>query len=437
MFLAMQGIGDIIRIPFGYLMDWLYQFTTNYGLALILFAVLVKLILLYPTAKGKKSSMKMSRLQPRVQALQKKYEGDQQKQNEAVQALYKEEGVKMGGGCLWSLLPLFLLLPLYAVVRQPIQYMLHATGLIQESITIAETVFEADKASVAEVIVAYIKDAAPALFGKNDFYDQMIAAAHLGEYSDLYKDLVAHESSLESLKFTFLGIDLSAIPNWKFWQWSFENKAQIWPTVGGVLIALLSCGSQIVSMLISQKMNNSLITDDKGLEDKETAKASQTNQSSKIMMWMMPLMSLWIGFTIPAALSLYWFAQGIVSTIIDVILTKRYRKIYDAEDAVRLQRALEQEAIEAEKERLRAERRAANPDGITQNTSKKKLQQKQQQEKEAAKAAAKKEYDAKKGIVVEEDETAVKTALSGIAERPYCKGRAYDPNRYATENTEE
>ena len=110
MFLAFQ-IGDIIRVPFGWLMDILYRFTTNYGLALIIFAILVKLILLYPTAKGKKSSMKMSRLQPRVQAIQKKYEGDQQKQNEAVQALYKEEGVKMGGGCLWSFLPLLLLLP--------------------------------------------------------------------------------------------------------------------------------------------------------------------------------------------------------------------------------------------------------------------------------------------------------------------------------------
>ena len=156
-----------------------------------------------------------------------------------------------------------------------------------------------------------------------------------------------------------------------------------------------------------------------------------------MMMWMMPLMSLWIGFTIPAALSLYWFAQGVISTIIDVILTKRYRKIYDAEDAARLAKALEQEALEAEKERLRAERRAANPDGITQNTSKKKLQQKQQQEKEAAKAAAKYEYELKKGLAEEVQETEEKPALSGIADRPNARGRAYDPNRYATENTEE
>jgi len=156
------------------------------------------------------------------------------------------------------------------------------------------------------------------------------------------------------------------------------------------------------------------------------------------MMYIFPLMSLWIGFTIPCALSLYWFVQGLVSTGIDIYLTKKYRKIYDAEDAIRLAKAMEEEAIEAEKERLRAERRAANPEGITANTSKKKLQQQQQKEQEAAKAAAAKEYAIKKGLATEEkaeDETP--SVMSGIPSRPYCKGRNYDPNRYASENTEE
>ena len=136
------------------------------------------------------------------------------------------------------------------------------------------------------------------------------------------------------------------------------------------------------------------------------------------MMLMMPLMSLMIGFSVSAGLSIYWFVGGVVRTIQDVILTKRYRKIYDAEDAIKLQRKMEMDAIEAEKERVRAERRAANPEGQTQNTSKKKLQ----------KAEALKEYNAKRGIVEEEVEE--KQTMSGIADRPYCKGRAYDPNRY-------
>ena len=93
-------------------------------------------------------------------------------------------------------------------------------------------------------------------------------------------------------------------------------------------------------------------------------------------------------------------------------------------------------AIEAEKERVRAERRAANPEGQTQNTSKKKLQKKLQLEEEAAKAAADKDYAAKKGIVEEEEETE-RSCMSGIPSRPYCKGRNYAPNRYATDSTEE
>ena len=89
MLLAYQfsGISDIIRVPFGWLLDLLNQLTGNYGLSLILFAVLVQLVLLPVTIKSKKSTMKMSRLQPRIQQLQKKYEKDQQKQSEAIQKL--------------------------------------------------------------------------------------------------------------------------------------------------------------------------------------------------------------------------------------------------------------------------------------------------------------------------------------------------------------
>ena len=116
-------------------------------------------------------------------------------------------------------------------------------------------------------------------------------------------------------------------------------------------------------------------------------------------------------------------------------MTKRFRKIYDAEDAERLKKHMEELAEEEEKERIRAERRAANPDGITENTSKKKSKKKKQQAEEAERAAAKKDYDAKKGIVTEEEPE--QSVLSGIPSRPYCKGRAYDPNRYSKKNTEE
>ena len=329
----------------------------------------------------------------------------------------------MGGGCLWSLIPLLILLPLYAVVRQPINYMLH------------------ESAEVAAEIVRVIKEAVPAgTFGKNEYYDQLIAAPLIPQYAEQIKAALTEKSlaltnpeTLNGLNFGFLQINLGAVPTFNVFKWEVWN----WANIGLFLLPLLSAGGQILSMLISQRMNNSLVTDEKGLEDRETAKNSQAAQSNKMMLYMFPLMSLWIGFTVPGALSLYWLIQGLISTAMDVYLTKKYRKIYDAEDAERLKKALEQDAIEAEKERLRAERRAANPDGITTNTSKKKLQQQQQREQEAAKAAAAKEYAMKKGLVTEEEEDDAPKAMSGIPSRPYCKGRNYDPNRYASQNTEE
>lgn len=413
MFLAFH-ISDIITIPFGYLLDWLYQFTSNYGIALILFAILVKLILFPIQAKSKKSMMKMSRLSPLVQKIQARYPDDQQKQNEALQQLYKDEGVSMTGGCLWSFVPLLILLPLYQVVRQPIVYMLH------ESLDVAEQIIEIIKAANSEY------------FGGNPYYHQMVAARYLPEFAEAIKEAIPSVSAntLAGLNFDFLGIDLGAVPQFNVFRWTTWD----WAHIGAFLIPILSAGSQVLSMFISQKMNDSVITNEKGVQDKETAKNSQQNQTNMIMMWMMPLMSLWIGFTVPAALSLYWFIQGIISIVQDVFLTQHYRKIYDAEDAVRLQKAMEEERLEAERERVRAERRAANPDGQTQNTSKKKMQKQQQLAEEAAKAAAAREYAAKKGIVVEEE--ASPACMSGIPDRPFCKGRNYNPNRYR-KHTEE
>ncbi len=415
MFLAFQ-LSDIVTVPFGWLLNQLYNLLGNYGVAMILFAVIVQLVLLPITAKSKKSMMKMSRLQPRIQEIQRKYANDKQKQNEAIQKLQQEEGASMGcGGCLWSLVPLLILIPLFSVIREPIRY------LLGESV------------ENAELIVETIKGINPDLFSGNAYYSQVAAAQYIPQYAAEIKAAIPDiaERTLEGINFSFLGINLGGIPEWKVWTWGVFS----WGLVGGVLIPLLSAGSQVLQMFISQKTNDSVITNENGVQDEETAKKSQAAQQSKMMMWMMPLMSLWIGFTVPAGLSLYWFVGGVVCTVEDTILTRHYRKIYDAEDAIRLARYKEQEALEAEKERIRAEKRAANPEGITQNTSKKKLQQKQKEEEAAARAAAEAEYLAKKGIMAEPE--AEKKPLSGIADRPNCKGRAYDPNRYHSTEEEE
>ena len=407
MFLAFK-LSNLITVPFGWLLGQLYHLFNNYGVAMIIFGILVQLIMLPIKAKSKKSMMKMSRIQPMVQDIQKRYAGDTQKQNELLQKLYQEEGVSMGGGCLWSMVPLFILIPLFTVIREPLTYILGET------------------ADVSAQIIEVVKSLAPEIFSKNAYYDQVTAAQAIPQFAEQLKAAIPgiSETTLAGVNFNFLGINLGMVPQFNVFA---PNWAWDWAHIGAFIIPCLSAGSQVLSMLVAQKGNDSVLTNEKGIQDKEMAKNSQQNQSTKTMMYMMPLMSLWIGFTVSASLSLYWFVGGLIGMITDAIMTKRYRKIYDAEDAVRLQKYLEEERLEAEKERVRAERRAANPDGITTNTSKKKLNRQQRELEASEKAAAAKEYAVKRGVAVEEEE---ETCMSGIPSRPYCKGRNYDPNRY-------
>ena len=398
------GLSDIIRVPFGYLLDWLYTFTNNYGLALILFSLIVKLVLLPMSVKSKKSMLKMSRLSPQVKALEAKYGDDKQKYQLAVQQMYKEEGVSMGGGCLWSFIPLIILLPLYYVIREPITYMMH------------------NSRSISEAIVAFIQASGENL-GTNSYYAQLAAAGHIGDYMEELKSLaVTANANLQAMNFQFLGIDLAGIPSFRFWD------CEGWSEIGLFLIPVVSAGLQAASMWISQKMNNQVATNADGEQDAEAAKTA--NQTNMTMMLMMPLMSLWIGFSMPAAISIYWIAQAVFGAVQDYFLTKHYRKVYEEEDAVRQELAAKRRAEEAEKERQRALRREQNPDGITDNVSKKKIRQ---QEKEAAEKPAR-DYEAKKTPVPESEG---KTPLSGDPERPYCRGRAYDPSHYGRKRSAE
>ena len=395
------SLSDIIRVPFGYLLEWLYQFANNYGVALILFSLIIKLVLLPMSIKSKKSMLKMSRLSPIVKAMEVQYGDDKQKYQQAVQQLYKEEGVSMGGGCLWSFIPLLILLPLYYVIREPLTYMLH------------------NSRSVSAAIVAFVRASGENL-GANTYYAQLAAAGKLGGYIEPLRALaVTANANLTAIDFSFLGLDLAAIPTFKIWTVAKEG----WSQIGLFLMPIVSAGFQMLSMFISQKMSGQVATNADGERDEEAAKQqAKTNMS---MMLMMPLMSLWIGYSMPAALSIYWIAQAVFGTVQDYFLTVHYRKVYDAEDALKQERAALKRAEEMEKERQRQLRREQNPDGIMDNVSKKKLRQ---QEKEAADKAAR-EYEARKNPVAA-DVQDEKKPLSGDTARPYAKGRAYDPTHY-------
>ena len=397
-----MNFSDIIRIPFGYLLDWLYQFAGNYGVALILFSLIVKIVLLPMNAKSKKSMLKMSRVAPLAKALEAKYKDDQQKYQQEVMKLYKEEGVSTTGGCLWSFIPLLILLPLYYVIREPITYVMHIPA--------------EQAAQIVEIIGEHVT------YSGNEYYQQLAAAQYIGQYTE---EILAAIPSLTAemlrpIDFGFLGINLADIPTWKVW------TVSTWSQIGGAILALLSGGSNLLSMWISQKMNGSVATDANGEKDEAAAKA---NQQMNTMMYMMPIMSIWFGFSMPAAITVYWIAQAVFGLIIDSVLTVHYRKVYAAEDEVRRQKAAILAAEEAEKERVRAERRAANPEGIVENTSKKKRERKEREEREEAT----RRYELEKAGIDPDapKEVDMDKCPSGIPERPYCKGRNYDPDRYS------
>ena len=286
MFLAFK-LSNLVTVPFGWLLGVLYHLTGNYGYAMILFALIVNLVLLPINAKSKKGMMKMSRMQPRIQEIQRKYAHDQQKQNEAMQKLQQEEGMSMGmSGCVWSFVPLLILLPLFTVIREPITYVLGAGT------------------EVTAEIIRVIKEAAPQLFSNNSYYDQVVAASAISQYTAELQAAIPgiDPGILQGINFDFFGINLGAVPEWNVfssaWQWN-------WAHIGAAIIPLLSAGSQVAQMIMGQKTNDSVLTNEDGVQDKEMAAKSQAAQSNKMMIWMMPLMSLWIGFTVSCALSLY------------------------------------------------------------------------------------------------------------------------------------
>ena len=403
-----------VLIPFAWLLRTLYQVFGNYGVALILFSLITKLILLPFNAKSKKSMMKTSRLGPKLKELEKKYGDDKLKYQQEVSALYKKENVSPTGGCLWSLLPLLLLMALYYVIRQPMTYLMQ---LSTDQIT-----------EISNILTGLGLD----ISSTNKAYQEIAVAKYVYQNMDAIQAVVPDIAS-RAIDFSFLGINLAEIPSWR---WILGGSYTL-AGFGLWIIPILSAAANFLSMQISQKLNGSVATNDKGEKDADAAAA--VAQSMKTMLWIMPLFSLWIGFSMPASICVYWIAQAVFNTILDGILTVHYRKVYDAEDALKREKAAEEAAIEAEKEARRAERRAANPDGMANpNTSRRKV-------KKQLRAAENTEF-AGLGKLTEEQKEDIRQkaqekelargGLSGDPNRPYSRGRAYDPARYGTAQEE-
>ena len=396
-----------ITKPFAWLMVKLYELTGNYGIAVILFALAVNLILTPFMAKSKKSMMRSTRLQPRIQELQKRHEGNPQKLNQEMQNLYREEGINPMSGCLWSLIPFPILIALYSVIRQPITRMMFAA---QDVVTTLQDYFVASGLYTV-----------PA---KADAYVEIKLANLAHEHWDaVTTDLAGKIDGLLDVDFGFLGLNLGSQPQWNFFVKTDWSDVSIWlPALGLFLIPFISAALSWLSMKVSNAAN--------------PQQDAQTQASMKTMNLMMPLMSIWICFVMPAAMGIYWIANSVFGMVRDFILTKVYKRKLDEEDAerqaMRSAREKELEEKRLETERLRAEGKTEK----NANTSKKKIQANEKQKQDERKAALDKADRAarRERLGIKEEEK----PASQVGNRRYARGRAYVADRFTNpENAEE
>ena len=153
---------SLLATPLSYLLTLLYNLVSNYGIAIIILTVIVKAALYPVYAKSMKSSMKMSKLQPKMQELQQKYGKDREVYQEKVSELYKEEGASMYGGCLPMIIQMIVIMGLFALLRNPMRYMTDESMLyaIHESFLWIPDLAQPDKwilplAAAAATFVSY------------------------------------------------------------------------------------------------------------------------------------------------------------------------------------------------------------------------------------------------------------------------------------------
>ena len=402
-------MGEFICRIFAWPLVKFYEGTGSYGLAIVVFALMVNLIMTPFMAKSKKSMMRSSRLQPKIQELQKRHEGNQQKLNAEMQKLYQEEGINPMSGCLWSLIPFPILIALYSVVRQPLSRMMFVA---KEFVVTLQDYF------VSQGLLGEVGGRASA------YLEIELAKLNHAHWATMTKDLAdVLDPNLFDLDFSFLGLNLGDQPQWNFFAHTDWSDPHVWgPAFGLFLIPFISAGLSWLSMKVSTAANPA--TGD-----------AQSQATMNTMNMMMPLMSVWICFIMPAAMGIYWIANSVFGMIRDYYLTKKYKAELDAEDAVkaaeRAEREAELEAKRAEYERLKAEGKATQ----NTNTSKKKLQASEKQKLDERKAALERADRAARRERLGIKETEM--PASQVGNRRYARGRAYVPDRYSNpENAE-
>ncbi|MBQ1704233.1 MAG: YidC/Oxa1 family membrane protein insertase [Clostridia bacterium] len=275
-----QFLYKIFSTPFGYVMRYIYQFVGDYALAIFLFALLVKVLMMPLNMKSKRAMMAVQRLNPKIQQIQKTYGRDQRRMNEELQKLYEKEGVSPMSGCGTQLIILPIMIGLYGVVIQPLTYFMQLTA-------------------------AQISEIATRLGYEMTGYTSQIGLA--GLIHDNFDKVADISSRLMKVDFHLGPIDLTQTAN-------FRQPSILW------IIPLLSGLTALLFSLMQQKLNQNQLG------------GEQAQSTGKTMLLVMPLMSLWFSFMLPNALGIYWISNNILSAVQELLLNKWAKKQAEKEN---------------------------------------------------------------------------------------------------------
>lgn len=274
----------------GYIIEFIYNLVQNYGIAIILFTLLIKMLLFPLNIKSQKAMKKQQKIQPILMDLQKKYANDQEKLNRETMKLYKDNNISMTGGCLPMLIQMPILIGLYQVIQRPLSYLLHVD--FNESSVITK-VYELRDMFATGKLVGQTEEVLANSYQMN--IAQWAEQAGFTDWIINFKMFFLDLANAPSSAFAYIGEVL---------QGNMEHIGVVTLLLIPILAVAASIGSVQVSKLTSgqNKQKNDKTTD-------------STAQMSNTMMWMMPVMTGFFTLTLPAGIGLYW----IISSVIQII----------------------------------------------------------------------------------------------------------------------
>lgn len=291
---------------FGYVLNFLYNLVNNYGIAIILFTILLRLILLPITILQQKSMKKNEKMQEKMREIQTKYKNNPERLNQATIDLYKTEKMNPFSGCLISILQILIILSVFWVVSMPLTYM---KGL--NKVAYDESA-EDSKQTVVEYYSNKLKEENE---NKKASYTEIAIIDKYGA-----------EDERVSLNMNFLGLDLSKVPSQNF----SDPKVYILPILY-VITSVLSI--KITNNMQGKKKKKTVEVLDKN-ENPEEQSMESMEQMTKSMNYMVPIMSISIAFIAPLGLALYWFVSNLLMILERVITDKFFNKEKEIDENV-------------------------------------------------------------------------------------------------------